>query len=260
MKIEKMVWVLKEFDKELMTEQEALDELKDAEPFDFYAATLELYLEGTELDKGDSPRISNLFKELYKDDFTTLVKDLEEGHPIERLMRDHLKIETLLNRLEGINLSIKEDRVPDDLIKIDLIALALKHLNDHILKEEKLIFPLWYEREGMADGLLLEEEHKDILKIHQRLLEKSQEKKEDWNEEDWKELSEIIDELIGELRFHTFHEGDIFYPIMVDKFEREVFEDMKEKMDDIDRKNSDPSLLEYIRDVSKPVLSKKEKY
>lgn len=258
MKIEKMVSVLKKFDNQDISQEKALEELRDAEPFDFYAATLELYLEGSRLKKGDSPRISKLFKELYKEDFHQLIEDLDDDHPIKMLMTEHVYFERLLNELEDINQEIKEhDR--NRVVKIEEITTALNHLKEHIEKEEKLIFPSWYEKRRMSDALLLEDEHEDILKSHNILLKNSQENRENWEEDDWRELSENIDELIGELRFHTFHEGDLFYPIVTNEFEKKKFEKIKKKMDKIEKNSSTPSPSEYMSYLDLPVLQRDEK-
>ncbi len=259
MKIEKMVSVLQRFDDQDISQEEALEGLSDAEPFDFYAATLELYLKGSSLRKGDSPRLSRLFEKLYQEDFRQLLGDLEDNHPIKKLMTEHVYFERLLNGLEDINQEIKRGGDRNRAVKIEAIATALDHWEEHVIKEEELIFPLWYEKKGMSDTLLLEEEHEDIVKSHKKLRKKSQEGSEDWDKNDWKYLSEDIDELIGELRFHTFHEGDLFYPIVVNEFDKKEFKKIKKKMDKIEKKNSDPTLLEHVNYLDLPVLRKRIK-
>lgn len=276
MKTEKMVQALKEFDEGAMTERETLEGLKDAEPFDFYAATLELYLEGSQLEKGDSPKISKLFKEAYQEDFSVLVHDLEQDHPIKRLMIHHKRFEILLGMLEEIGQEIKEKRKlarleeignelkeksklsAESIMKLEMIVSALNHLKEHIGIEEDLLFPPWYQKRGMSDPLLLEDEHKDILKTYKRLSKKVEEEKGGRKEEDWIELSKTIDELVGELRFHTFHEGDIFYPIVVHELSAQRFDSIGEKMDIREEENTGPSLGEYIDQLNLPMLQKKK--
>ncbi len=275
MKTENMVKILKQFDKGAITEREAIRELKDAEPFDFYAATLELYLEGSQLEKGDSPKISKLFKELYRKDFSLLINDLEDDHPVKRLMIHHTLFEILLDMLEEIGNEIKEKRklgkleeIRDDLkekrklsaeriTRMKIIVDALNHLKEHIGMEEDLIFPPWYQKRGMSDTLLLEDEHEDILKTYERLSKKAEEEKGGWKEKDWGELSETIDELTGELRFHAFHEGDIFYPIVVHELSVQEFDSIKEKMYTREKENPEPSLKEFIDRLNLPMLQKK---
>ncbi|MEF8873388.1 MAG: hemerythrin domain-containing protein [Candidatus Thermoplasmatota archaeon] len=257
MKIEKMVSVLQKFDERDITQDKAVEELKDAEPFDFYAATLELYLQGSKLKKGDSPRISRLFKELYKEDFQRVIDDLKDGHPIKRLMTEHVYFERLLDELEDINQEIKEESDKSRVVKIEAIATAMNHLKEHINKEERLIFPTWYDQKGVGDVLLLEEEHEDILKSHEKLIKKSQESTEDWDQRQWGYLSDSIEELIRELRFHRFHEGDIFYPIVTNEFDDKKFKEIKKKMDKIEEKNPDPTLPEHLSYLDLPVLRKR---
>ncbi len=257
MKIEEMVSVLQKFDSHGISQKEALEKLKDAEPIDFYVATLELYVERSKVKEGDPPRISKLFKELYKNDFRKITEALENDHPIKRLMTEHVYFEKLLNELEDINLEIKEGSGKDRVVKIKPIVKALKHLEEHVQKEEKLIFPLWYDKKGIGKTiLLLEEEHEDILGIHKKLLKKSQGRRENWQEDDWEDLTEKIDELIDELRFHAFHEGDLFYPIVTNELDNREFEKIKKKMERIEEQNPDPPLSENLSYLDLPVLRK----
>ncbi len=258
METEKMARVLKEFEVGTIEQEEALEELQDAEAFDFYAATVELYLEDPELEKGDSPKISNLFKDLYSDDFSQLISELEKSHPIKKLMVDHTQVERLLNRLEKINQEIKDNSSSKKLGKIKLILDGVEHIKNHIRKEEELIFPLWYEKKGTSETLLLEEEHNDILKSHNQLSNKLDEDEQRWKVADWRRFSKDIDEFISEIRFHVFHEGDIFYPIIVDEFSEEELKDINDKIDKIDEEDDKSSLVEYINNLDLQILQKKD--
>jgi len=249
MKIEKVAETINKFDEGDITEEEAIKELKDAEPFDFYAALVKIYMKyESRLEKGDLPSISKLFTEVYEKNFTKVISELEKDHPIRILMADHKRFEILLNELEDINKEIKEESKTDRIDGIETIVGGLSHLNGHIEKEERLIFPAWHQRNEWDSMIsyLLEDEHKDILNSYERLLSKSRERKQDWTEEDWKHLSDVIDELRGMIYFHTFHEGDIFYPIIVDQLPQEGFDKIKEKMDYIEKEYTDIPLTKYI--------------
>lgn len=238
MKIEKIAETIKKFDEGDITEEEAIEELEGAEPFDFYAATVKIYMKDeSRLEKGDLPSISKLFREVSDKNFTKVISELEKDHPIRRLVTDHKRFDILLNELEDISKEIKEESKTDRIDGIETIVEGLSHLNEHIEKEERLIFTPWHQRNEWDSmvSYLLEDEHKDILDSYERLLKKSRERKQNWTEEDWKYLSEVIDELRGMIYFHTFHEGDIFYPIIVDQLPQEEFDKIKEKMDDIEK-------------------------
>ncbi len=261
MKSEKIVKIIKKFDEGDMSEKDAIKNLENAEPFDFYAATVELYLEDKYMfNEDDFPLISNLFKGLYKNDFSKIINKLEENHPIKRLMIEHTKFETLL---EGLELILKEKRKEkinntEKTVKLDIIAEGLKHLDEHIQKEERLIYPVWNQIEGLDSqvSFLLEEEHRDILKSHLKLLDKLSEKKLEWKKEDWEELLHLSNDLIEEVRFHTFHEGEIFYPVLVDECSDKKFDYIKKKIDGWESKKT--PLDDYIKHLSLPILNKED--
>jgi len=261
MKIEKIAEIIKKFDEGDITEEEAIKELEGAEPFDFYTATVELYLEDEyQLKEDDFPMINKLLKGLYKEDFSKLIDGLEKDHPIKRLMIDHMKFDTVLGILDDIKREIEEGTIQEtnEVMKIEIAAESLTHIKEHIRKEEKLIFPIWYQIKGSDSKVssLLEEEHKDIMKSHKRLLNKANQEKDHWKKEDWNELSDLIDALVEETRFHTFHEGKMFYPILVEESSRKNFNDIKKKMDR--RKSNKKPIDNYIKRLNLPMLHKKD--
>ncbi len=260
MKIEKIAEIIKKFDEGDITEEEAIKELEGAEPFDFYTATVELYLEDEYQIKQDNfPMINKLLKGLYEEDFSKLIDGLEKDHPIKRLMIDHKKFDTVLGILDDIKREIEEGTIQEtnEVMKIEIAAEALTHIEEHIRKEEKLIFPVWYQMKGFDSkgSFLLEEEHRYMMKSHKRLLKKANQKKDQWKKEDWKELSDLIDALVEEIRFHTFHEGKMFYPILLGESSRKNFDDIKKKMDRL--KSNKTPIDNYIKRLNLPILHKR---
>jgi len=262
LKSDEIIEVLKKFNNKNISQEEANNRLKNAEPFDFYSAILEIYVKDeSRLEKGDLPSISKLFREVHEKNFTKVINELEKDHPISRLMTDHKMFEILLNELEDISKEIKEESKTDRIDGIETVVEGLSHLNGHIEKEERLIFPAWHQRNQWDSmvSYLLEDEHKDILDSYERLLNKSRERKQNWTEKDWKYLSEVIDELRGMIYFHTFHEGDIFYPIIVDQLPQEEFDRIKEKMYDIEKEYNDIPLTRYISYLKNSIYNDKDK-
>ncbi|MFP4001022.1 MAG: hemerythrin domain-containing protein [Thermoplasmata archaeon] len=260
MKMDKMIEILKKFDEGKKTEKEILEQLEGTDPFYFYAAIIELYdKEDIRLDRGDSPVLSKLFQKLFKDDLNKLIKNLEEGHPIKELIYEHEQFETLLDMLKNMTEDIEDKPDPKKIERIENITDALKHLNTHFKIEEECIFPAWHEKEGWdhMDSFLLEEEHSDILKSYEKLTNVVNEKEKNVDES-WKDLSELVDKLIGELSFHVFHEGDIFYPIMVDQLSTEKSEEIKAEIGELKDENFVRSLDEYINYLSDLSLNEDE--
>ncbi len=225
MKTGEVTAILKKFYEGEITEEEALDKLEEAEPFELYTARLELFEEGFELEKGDFTEISKLYTDLYLEDSKKLIQDLDDEHPIRKLLMDHQRIESLMNRLDSINQEIKRR-----LKEIDRISQTVKLLEKHFLIEEKLIFPSLEHNDMKGETLIFEQEHNDIRETHKRMVEKTQEIKNAW-----KDMGEKIDELVGQIRFHTFNEEDRFYPKVIEKIDD--LDHIEEEMDDIqDRK------------------------
>ncbi len=233
MKVKKITETIKKFTDGEITEDEAIEELKKAEPFDFYAAVSHLYLhQGYRLEKGGLPSVSKLFRKVYDDNLNKAVKELEKDHPIRILATDHLRFERLLETLENISEEIKEESKTNRTDEIRTAVDALSLLNVHIEDEERLVFPAWRQSKRWDNMIsyLLEDEHKDIVDAYERLRKKSKDAKQNWTKKDWKTISELIDELSGIIHFHTFHEEDIFYPIIVNQLPNAEYDKIKEKM------------------------------
>ncbi|MEF8835921.1 MAG: hemerythrin domain-containing protein [Candidatus Thermoplasmatota archaeon] len=260
MKVEKIAETIKGFDDGDIEEEEAVKLLKDVESYDFSAAISHLQ-QDSRLEEGDLPSISKLFHEIYDEIFTELIRELEKDHPIRRLVNEHERFEILLKVVEDISKDIKEGSETEKIDKLETAVEGLSHLNWHFQKEEDLIFPAWHERDEWDSmvSYLLEDEHKDIAKAYERLSNKSKERKQDWSGKDWEELRELIEKLRGMIYFHTFHEGDIFYPIIVDQLPQTEFEKIEEKMDDIEKENTDIPLDEYISSLKDSIDEAKDR-
>ncbi len=100
MKTENVIRIFKEYCREEITQEEAIDDLKDATPMDIYFAELELMDQGF----GDNElgKISKLYHYLIADRSKDMFKNLPEDHPIKKLMLDHEKMESFLYVIEEL--------------------------------------------------------------------------------------------------------------------------------------------------------------
>ncbi|MEF8873943.1 MAG: hemerythrin domain-containing protein [Candidatus Thermoplasmatota archaeon] len=262
MKTKKVIEVLQAFNGGDITEKEAFDQLQNCEPFNLYSAVLEMYRDGFDLEKGDLPKISKIYVKLYEEESVQLIKKLDKGHPIKRLTSDHKKIVALLDMLDSIAESVNQDikdqsdinegvEYKDKIKKIEMISVALKQFEEHLLKEEELIFPVWSQKGRIGDTILLEDEHEGIKEDVKVLVEEILKSEKDWTNKSWNDLSEKIDKVTGKIRFHTFHEEDMFYPIVVNDLDEQDFKEIKKKMDEFESRQEGPTLTDYEKYLSR---------
>lgn len=261
MKTKKMIETLQRFNDGDITEEEAVDLLENCEPFVLYSTVIKMHMDGFNLDEGDLPEISKIYVSLYKEETDQLIKELDKSHPIKKLISEHKKIDNLLDILKSILDSVDQEineesnfvqtiEDEEELKKIEIIMAALKDIEKHFIIEENLIFPLWNQKGRIGDTIILEDEHEEIKEKLEILPGKPFKRKENWKTKDWKEFSEKIDKLIGQVRFHTFHEEDMFYPMVVDDLDENDFKKIKQKMDKVKKQSDGATLADYVSYVS----------
>lgn len=254
MKTKKVMDILNRFRGDDISEEKAVDLLENCEPFALYSAVLKMHGEGYDINKGDLPKISKLYSKLYQDDSSQLMEGLEKNHPIRLMISEHKKMEILLNKLNSILDSVDhesgdrsnvEEVIQDEgkLKDIEIIIAAMNRFKEHMLQEEELIFPIWDQKGKIGDSIILEDEHEAMREDLEDLPSTSMKRSIDWKKKSWQDLKEKVDELSGKARFHTFHEEDMFYPIVVNDLDDDDLQELKGK---IDETKEEPTLGDYL--------------
>ncbi len=207
MRTENVMRIFKEYCREEITKEAAIDELQDASPMDIYFAELELMDQGF----GDAEfgKISKLYHYLIAGSSKDMFKKLPAEHPIKKLMFDHEKLESFLYVIEELLDNM------DDKHKTALNA-ALKNLfelDKHMQREEETIFSRLHDLGLEGRTVILTEEHDDLREHREKLKNLLDE------DGDVAEIVQELESIIYTLRFHAFIENDLLYPVAINKLE-----------------------------------------
>lgn len=206
MKVADVLDVIKGYHQGGISESEAVEELRSATFLDLYLAQVEMYEEGYE--ESDIKDISKLYLNLIHDESVNMIQEMEEDHPLRKLMVEHNMINSMLLVMD--KLVVKMKRGPDfvEEEKIDKILENLDELKKHIRREEELILPLLNQQGYAHRTLLLASDHSDFMDT----LDELKSLKNDYKGNSEKIIVRL-NKLIYRLRDHAFIENDMFYPL-----------------------------------------------
>ncbi len=199
-----MIDIFKEYCKGGLEKTEAERKLRGTEPMEIYMAEMDLIAQG--YGTAELSRISELYVQLIESEHLEINKTLDRGHPISKLMVEHDNLLAFIQSLMGISDDIKHDTV-HRLKILDIVVKNLFELEKHIQREERIIFKRLRAQGLEGRAILLAEEHCDI-RVHRKRLKYLVD-----NHDDCHETFTVIDDILYMLRFHTFIENDLLYPV-----------------------------------------------
>ncbi|MFW6375922.1 MAG: DUF438 domain-containing protein [Thermoplasmatota archaeon] len=188
-----------------ISEEEALDEVKDASPIEISEAEQKLLDEGMSQDR--LQEFCKIHLKAVQEKVDKLKEDLEPGHPIKTLIMEHDEILKSLEQLESIRDEIKEDMSADVQEKLIHHAEHLVEAEKHHTREEDAIFPRMEKLGITGPTRIMKREHENMWPKKKRLLELAKDP-----EGHEVEIMKLIDYLVFNLRDHIFKENNILYP------------------------------------------------
>ncbi len=214
MDIDKIVLALRSYHYDVMSEKEVMEELEGITPLDLYLADIEL-LDGG-LKEGELHDIIKLYPKLVKDQAREMLKLLDEDHPVRTMIIEHERIHGFLFKLEELSDKMEYGSFSGVEEKFEAIVHNLDEAEKHFKREEITIFSRLERLEGGLVGRLrsLSEEHTQIRDLFHELRSSSTEYKENY-----KEIADDLRKLVYLLRFHSFIENDMLYPVAAKKID-----------------------------------------
>ncbi len=215
--------------------EEAKDLLRDIDPQDLSRAEQELIEEG--LKEDELKHLCQAHIEATQEELEKLQMELEPGHPLDTLIKEHEEILDMLDRLEEIKEEIDELEEYDEdnpvFSELEELAHHMIETEKHHDREEETIFPR--VREGGVSGPanIMEMEHEDMWPRKERLAELVENAAE-LDFAGFKEkMSADIEYLALHLRDHIFKENNILYPTAQEIIEEGEWQGIKERSDEI---------------------------
>ncbi len=194
--------------------QEARRFLASIDPQDLSLAEQKLMEAG--LAPEDLQHLCSTHLEMLREEALRGTADLENGHVISTMMREHEKILGFLNELQGINEAVQNAEGYDDAHEeLDGLRSVAEHLvgaEPHHQREEEVLFPRLEERGVFGPPQIMRMEHVELRRRKEELMELA-ESGETMNFETFKRrLDAAVRFLVPMLRDHIFKEDNILYP------------------------------------------------
>ncbi len=211
MDVDDVTEILRSYYFDLLTEEEAIESLKEASSFDLYLAEIELLAEGFK--EKEIKKIGKLYVDLIDGKSKELKRKLKKYHPIRQFIVEHEKIEAFLFKMDELSSELRYGSTDIDPVKIDAIMINLIEADKHFIREEKALFSQMKKLHngGLVGRLgMLKDEHRQFRKQREELsnlvddLDKNRDK-----------IIEELDEMLYNLHLHKFIEDDMLYPVAV---------------------------------------------
>jgi len=209
--------------------------LKNIEASELSQAEQELIEEG--MKEEELKGLCQAHIEVTRQELEKLQLELEPGHPLDTLIKEHDEILKMLDSLEQVKEEIAamenyENKAP--------VFDQLKDLAHHLIetekhhdREEETIFPRLRDQGVSGPANIMELEHEDMWPRKERLASLAENVEEMEFEEFKEKLSKDIDYLVHHLRDHIFKENNILYPTARELFAEEEWEDIEKRSDEI---------------------------
>jgi DUF438 domain-containing protein len=227
MEIDRLKEVLKGINKGVITENEALEEIKKATPLELSIAEQGL------LDEGISPdelkKFCTIHLRALEDKLQEIKLSLDKGHPIHTMISEHEEILKFLDELDNLIEPLKRGISDEEKKILQDLSEHLVDAEKHHEREEKVLFPELEKRGITGPPRIMRMEHDELRPIKKRLQELSIEPDKNKNE-----IIELINVLSFKLRDHIFKENNILYPAALNDIGEDViWENIKKECDNI---------------------------
>ncbi len=216
MKMARLKRILRKYANGDLPEETVLEKLVEATPLEMWHAKLSLTMKNGISESNTKP-IVEIINRISRGYTNKLKDNLSEGHPLKRLVDEHLQIKKKLEELE--ELDIKEYEEMDEGTENELkdITEDLTDIEKHEAKEENSILPRLKDEdvEGIKEMMnLIKIRHSQLLRRVVRLHNHCKE-----GNKARKKIIEEIDKFVYSERDHTFKENRILYPLAFQKIQ-----------------------------------------
>ncbi|MEF8835922.1 MAG: DUF438 domain-containing protein [Candidatus Thermoplasmatota archaeon] len=226
MGVEELYESLKSLAEGEISEKEALEKIKRAEPVEISKAEQRLVQE-EDFGKKEFKDFCDVHLKAVEEKVEDMKNELEEGHPIRTLVLEHEEILEALDGLEDLRETLEErDLTDSEREELQHLAEHLVEAEKHHDREEEVIFPRLVEKGITGPVDIMEMDHEEMWPKKKELKSLSEDIK--GNKE---KIIELIDYLVLNLKDHIFKENNILYPSALE--ELVDWEKMKKEGDEI---------------------------
>lgn len=215
MKIYRLKEILKGVNNGVITENEALWEIKKSTPLELSIAEQELLEEG--ISPEELKKFCTIHLKALEDKIEEIKSSLDKGHPIHTMISEHEEILRFLDELDNLIEPLKRGISDEEKKVLQNLSEHLVDAEKHHEREEKVLFPELEKRGITGPTRIMRLEHDELRPIKKRLLELSIEPNKNKNE-----IIELINVLSFKLRDHIFKENNILYPAALNAIRKDI--------------------------------------
>jgi len=182
----------------------------------------------------------------------TMINQLNDGHVIKTMMKEHEHILIILDELEELGLLLSdtdEKNYAGIVFKINQLTRKIISAEPHHKREEEVLFPVLKNKGALGPTQHMEMEHEIMREIKHKLKEETNTIDENLNEK-LANISSLINELCNILKQHIYKENTVLYPLALNLISDEsIWIKMKNKCDEIGYCCFCPNTLELDQHV-----------
>jgi hypothetical protein len=261
-KIELMKDLLIKMDKDLISPDKIKKEFKEI-LYDITPADVAI-IENVLIAKEGFPaekihKLCNTHIEIFRESLEKEEIIAEKGHPIYLLMAEHNKISELLGELHKIGSGLKEisekESIVNKLQELKTVYNSLKDIENHMLREENVLFPFLEKHEVIQPPKILWTEHDSLrarIEDLNKILGQSTEEFNTFKEN----LSSLILYIVDLKSSHIYKENKILFPAAMEKLRRQEWQEVNNSMNDIGYASFTPGeLVELMMKRSSKIMT-----
>jgi|TARA_B100000586_G_C20022499_1_gene389688 hypothetical protein len=166
----------------------------------------------------------------------TMINQLNDGHVIKTMMKEHEHILKTLDELEELGLLLSdtdEKNYARIVFKINQLTRIIISAEPHHKREEEVLFPVLKDKGAVGPTQHMEMEHEIMREIKYKLKEETDTIDANFNEK-LANISSLIYELCNILKQHIYKENTVLYPLALNLISnKSTWIEMKKKCDEI---------------------------
>jgi hypothetical protein len=166
----------------------------------------------------------------------TMINQLNDGHVIKTMMKEHEHILKTLDELEELGLLLSdtdEKNYARIVFKINQLTRIIISAEPHHKREEEVLFPVLKDKGAVGPTQHMEMEHEIMREIKYKLKEETDTIDANFNEK-LANISSLIYELCNILKQHIYKENTVLYPLALNLISnKSTWIEMKKNCDEI---------------------------
>ncbi len=185
----------------------------------------------------------------------------QKGHPIYLFMSEHVALLKLFGKAKKMSKELKEyssfEEAGNLINDLKKIALEMKGVESHMLREENVLFPYLEKHEIIQPAKIMWTEHDSLRERMKELLSTLDNPKESY-EDFVRHVDSLILYIVDLKSNHIYKENKILYPSAISKLNEDEWNEIWEQMDEMGYASFTPEGAKWHENIAKKSLAEGE--